>query len=314
MKMIRLALICVCLLLCSRAAADSIRPQFPADVTINQDAGRGGLLFVTLRLKSGEELPFVMDTGMPLTLFDKSLEPKLGRRLERMTIWDFGARQDSSVYATPALFLGNTRLMTDGCIATMDFRKISSLCGHPIMGILGFDCLRHYCVQLDFANGKLRFLKPEQISAADLGKSFALTFSGRGQNFPPMFSDEVRKQSLPFIHHAGLLGGSNANALIDTGCNYDGRVEKRTLKGHYGTRIIHFFIPLRALRWPKCVWDDQTYTHLNLEADKDANVIGLRFLARHLVTLDFPKRTLYLKQTSTAPLAKENPKSRPGNP
>jgi hypothetical protein len=33
--------------------------------------------------------------------------------------------------------------------------------------------------------------------------------------------------------------------------------------------------------------------------------IGLRFLARHLVTLDFPRHTFYLKRTSIGPLADE---------
>jgi len=34
--------------------------------------------------------------------------------------------------------------------------------------------------------------------------------------------------------------------------------------------------------------------------------LGLRFLARHLVTFDFPKRTMYLKQTSVGPLFDED--------
>ncbi|TMP97794.1 MAG: hypothetical protein E6L09_12645 [Verrucomicrobia bacterium] len=32
------------------------------------------------------------------------------------------------------------------------------------------------------------------------------------------------------------------------------------------------------------------------------NLIGLQFLARHLVTLNFPKRMMYLKRTSVGPL------------
>jgi len=65
-------------LFCSRATADSTPPQLPADVTLKKDAGPGGLLFVTLRLESGEELPFVVDAGSPVTLTDKSLKPRLG--------------------------------------------------------------------------------------------------------------------------------------------------------------------------------------------------------------------------------------------
>lgn len=50
----------------------------------------------------------------------------------------------------------------------------------------------------------------------------------------------------------------------------------------------------------ECVWDTGNYT--NLLIGRGANLIGLRFLARHLVTLDFPQRSLYLKQTSSGPL------------
>jgi hypothetical protein len=73
------------LLLCSCATGKPTRSQLPADVAFNKDAGRGGWLFVTLRLESGEELPFLLDTGAPWTFFDKSREPKLGKRLDSGT-------------------------------------------------------------------------------------------------------------------------------------------------------------------------------------------------------------------------------------
>src|SRR5207244_10946810 len=79
---------CVCLGLLSSCATapiwfpdDSIRPSLPADASLNKGAGRGDELYLTLRLETGEELLFVVDTGSPCTVFDKSLEPKLGKRL-----------------------------------------------------------------------------------------------------------------------------------------------------------------------------------------------------------------------------------------
>src|SRR6266516_5504781 len=130
--------------------------ELPPDVTMNKAAGRGNWLFVTLRLESGEALLFFVDTGMSVTLLDKSLEPKLGKRL------------------------GTGRVM------------------HVV-------------------NGR----KPE---------------------------------------HAWL---------------------------------------------PECVWNGESYRNL-IVGNHDLNVLGLRFLARHLVTLDFPKGTMYLKQTSIGPLVDAN--------
>jgi hypothetical protein len=55
----------------------------------------------------------------------------------------------------------------------------------------------------------------------------------------------------------------------------------------------------------ECAWAGKSYTNLVVQQmpGRGPNLIGLRFLARHLVTLDFPKRTMYLKQTTTEPLA-----------
>src|SRR5579864_9287972 len=79
------------LLLCSCATTfeqSSIVPatELPADVTINKSAGREDLLYVTLRLDSGEELLFAVDTGCECTVLDKSLELKLGKCLGTTTI------------------------------------------------------------------------------------------------------------------------------------------------------------------------------------------------------------------------------------
>jgi hypothetical protein len=105
------------LLLCSCATTpdpSALVPasELPADVTINKDAGRGNLLFVTLRLESGEKLPFFVDTGSPATVFDKSLEPKLGKCVGTGAFWNFGTKHEMDIYAAPTLYIENTQLMT----------------------------------------------------------------------------------------------------------------------------------------------------------------------------------------------------------
>lgn len=143
--------------------ADSVQPQLSDEVTINKDAGRWNFVFVTLRLEHGDELPCMVDTGSPITVFDKSLESKLGMRLKTGTMWMGSTKQKCGVY--------------------------------------GHDWEKVYL--------------------------------------------------------------------------------------------------------PECVWAGETYTNLNIQIHDHANMLGLTFLARHLVTLDFPKQTIYLKQTSAGPLADE---------
>ncbi len=50
------------------------------------------------------------------------------------------------------------------------------LLGRHVAGILGMDCLRHYCVQLDFEAKKVCFLDPKNFPDEDLGKSFPLAY------------------------------------------------------------------------------------------------------------------------------------------
>ena len=121
-----------------------------------------------------------------------------------------------------------------------------------------------------------------------------------------MFRDANQNDNCPYLSHTGLLGGVGTNLVIDTGDNVDGAVEKAAIRRHYPTRIAHFFFSSRALRVSGCVWDGETYTELRVNAGKDSNQLGLRFLARHLVTFDFPRRKLYLKKTSAGPLILED--------
>jgi len=276
------------LLLCSCATTPQPPPQppaiitasdLPADVNINKDAGRGGLLYVTLRLGSGEELPFYLDTGAPISAIDKSLEPQLGKCLGQSSINWWNGKEQSRIYAAPKLYLGNKPLATASKIFTSDFKRIR----WHTMGVLGMDCLRHYCIQLDFAAGKLCFLDPDHLNSAGLGKAFPLTFS---------YIDPQRRFIRPSIPLDGLIGDFT-NVLIDTGCTIDGVVSKGAIKGS-------------AVLLSDCVWDGETFTNLVVAAVDHVdhvNVLGLSFLARHLVTLDFPNRTMYLKQTSIGPLA-----------
>jgi hypothetical protein len=299
MKIISVTFVCTCLLLlCSCATTtepSAIIPasELPAEVTINKDAGRGNLLFVTLRLESGEELLFLVDTGASGTLFDKSLEPELGKRLGTTTGMGWGVKYEVGLYAAPELYLGSTRLITGRNIWTTDFKPLSSKTGRPIMGVLGMDILKHYCIQLDFEAGKMRFPDSGHMDTAKLGKVFPLTLSG----------------NCPFIHYGSLVGGEGTNLLIDAGYRNDGALESGLFRREVLEQRLRAegdAVSGRSGRvwFSKCVWNGETYT--NLLVGEGGNLVGLRFLARHLVTFDFPKRTMYLNQTSIGPRVDEN--------
>lgn len=267
----------------SNVWSTSTRPSLPAEVTMNEGAGRGDLLIVMLRIEAiGEPLPFVLDTGAPGTLFDRSLAPKLTRLpLGTWTIQTLNEKQESGIFLQPALYLGNARLMTGNLAATFDMKRLSAVTGQPIVGVLGMDCLRHYCLQLDFEDRRVRFLEPSSPRTAKPGKAFPLAFSFPGGQ--------------PSIEHAGLGGETPSTAEVDTGFTLDGQVDRGAIPG----------INRGVANIPNCVWNGDSYHDLLVGVDQDARRLGLRFLARHLVTLDFPNRMLYLQRRSADPLLSE---------
>jgi hypothetical protein len=252
---------------------------------MNKNAGRGNPLIITLRLGSGEELPFLVDTGSGGTCFDTSWTPHLGKPVGTMSVTRWGVIQKQNTYAEPRLYAGNTRLLTGEHVITLDLKGPSSRSGHPIMGILSLDCLRHYCVQLDFAAGKMRFLDDEHSNKENWGKPFPLVDHGDGR----------------FDVRESLDGAKGSTSLVDSGFDLDG-----WLMPKFYQQWTNQAAPTATgeVHSPNGVLAGETYPDIHLRViDVESDGIGLRFLSRHLVTLDFPKQTMYLKRTSTGPLS-----------
>lgn len=284
----------VLLCLCSCATHNANDPQLPADVTMNREAGRGGLLLVTCRLADGEKLPLVMDTGSPITCLDKSLEPELGKCIGAGTLFNFGATQEVGAYAAPGLYLGKVPLRMAGTnvVVTFDRQKLADRGGWPpFKGFLGMNVLQNYCLQLDFAAGKLRFLDSSQAHKTNWGAPFPLTDIGDG---------------CPAIGE-NLAGVKGLGSVIDTGCDCSGWLRPEIFqqwtnqaaagKVHPPNGILRgeIYHDLDLLQLDaKSLSTNDTHTALN--------GIGLHLLSANLVTLDFPDRVMYLKRTSKWPL------------
>ncbi len=266
---------------------NAVLAALPRDVPINPEAGRGGPLLVPVQLESGEEVPFFVDTGTSCTFLDKSFESKLGNAIDTATYQSWGQKKTVKVYAAPKLFLGGVPLaLSSPGIVTDDCQHWGTLAGRPTMGILGIDCLRHYCIQLDFAAGKIRFPDGEHADRQKWGKAFPIV---------PLNSHDPR----PAVAE-NLFGVQGPHSLIDSGFLTDGWLMPKYFE-EWTNRAVPP-APDKA-RFPNGLFAGEKYPLVSLpRIDVESDGIGLRFLARHLVTLDFPKDTLYLQRQRIGPL------------
>jgi hypothetical protein len=220
------------------------------------------------------------------------LEPKLGKRCDKESTSALGVTHEVGIYKATKLYLGDALLQHTGTnICTCDCKWLSTFCGKPVMGILGWDVLQQYCIQLDFASHRMRFLDPA-TPAKGLGQPFVLTG-------PP--EDAI------YISN-NLVGNNGSRSLtaIDLGCRGDGWLVPGLFQ-----QWTNQALPLLAgqVHCPDAQLGGEIYPEVWLSEGKpwetgesQRNGIGIHFLSRHLVTLDFPRHTLYLKRTSIGPL------------
>lgn len=283
------------MLLASCATPDSTSTALPAETSFNRAAGRGDYLFVTVRLRNGEALLFALDTGAPVTVFDESLKARLGKVRGNVEAWSsgYGVKSDMEVIRAPALYLGNSRLRMGEVSFTSDLSWVWP--GRRVKGILGLDCLQHYCIQLDFKAGKMRFFDPDRVKPEDFGRAMPLTLSDEPDQ--GLFVDE------------NLMGLKPALTMIDTGMPGDGALETEVFKRKLQDQKVIWTkryktgtgVSGMVAMFPKGAFGGETYTNLGLSKSSGRNYIGLGFLARNLVTFNFPKRTIYLKLMTVGP-------------
>ena len=285
------ALICVALLDISKAAPqwyskDSTPPILPAPVSFNQEAGQGDSLFITLRSESGEDWVFGVDTGSPVTMLDKSLEEKLGKRIsEKQAPTGWLVLIPAGIFRSPKLFIGETPLVFGERVWTTDLSRMSST--HRMMGILGMDCLHHYCLQLDFAAHKISFLNPDSV-AANQGNAFPLRVTQAGVAVKTSFGSTNEVEC--GIDSAEYLDGSLKPDLFQAALRNDPQAVVKQWKDSAGNVF-------REAHFKMGQFNGETCTNLIVrEHSNGENTVGLHLLARHLVIFNFPKQMMYLQR------------------
>lgn len=294
----RMTLACVVGLVSCAAHAERDKPPLPAEeLSLHPTAqaswvGRSDPCVLAIRVSTRREVTpawFLVDTGSTVTIFSKSFEPSLGRRVGRRqlaTPFSLSGRASelANEYSAPTLYLGNVSLKTGPTVLTSDNTRKASGCE----GTLGMDCLIHYCIQFDFPAGKMRFLDSDGLKREGLGRAFPIKCGG----MPLVSMNVFDGRKLRFVLDTGFYqpaAGTLPPTLIRTALL--NHATKDSTSGIFSFEAIDF--------------GGETYSGLSFASTQvgDEGVdgfLGLPFLARHVVTLDFPNQTMYLKRRDGA--------------
>ncbi len=237
---------------------------------------------------AGRRLWFVVDTGAAVTVVDQPLRPFVGRRVGKGHAPTAGEDIQIELYDPPKAFLGKLDLREGGPVACVDQTMCSYIAGRSIAGFIGMGLLKRYVLQLDFDNGKLRLLAPVAGVRKEWGTPVDL-FPGTG--------------GLPYVR--GKVSDAEVAFIVDTGANGSGGLESRLFDRFIAgseEKLVEVLVSTVAGtsstakgRLPLLALGENRYSSL-LFRNSRHSLLGLAFLSRHCVTLDFPNRLMYLKR------------------
>jgi hypothetical protein len=289
-----LALLCSCVAHNKHSSALHA-PELPPEQILAGKAGAEDHLIVTLRLSDGQTLPCVVDTGASYTMLDQSLKGSLGPRLQSDQV-NFPFREEGhpkfGVYAAPKLYLGNVPLMNGSTILVGPVFDTNNC---PYKAILGMDCLRHYCIQLDFDEHKLRFLDANKLKRDELGLAFPVNFTTNRGGVPLVDIKWSTNRNVRLMVDTGFRSPdfSLPSDVVGPAIQSHGAVETFT-----GTFIRD--TPVEIFLFPTVTVGPWTYKNVRFLQHYGAGgeidgFMGLPFLARHNVTFDFSNNKMYLR-------------------
>ncbi|MCP5117158.1 MAG: clan AA aspartic protease, partial [bacterium] len=134
----------------------------------------GNLLYLEANIGASRPMMFLLETGAGMSLVDEESAKELElATVETVQVAGAGGQATSvNVVEIPHLTIGG--LSADGArVAAASLRHLWGSTGRRIDGLLGFDVLSHYVVELDYLRQMATFHKPA-----------GFTYNGTGERLP----------------------------------------------------------------------------------------------------------------------------------
>ncbi len=257
------------------------RTEFPI-------GGGCGAILIPVHIH-GKEYSFIMDTGATTTMFDSSLKDLLGKSKRMQNVQTAGNPIVMQTFESPLIQIGPFILPQGGEIGCVDLSMFKMVDGRKIDGVLGMDFFKNHAIKIDFDKNLISFVGKDEI------KSFG---------FEQALDIKFNKLGLPRVQ--GQIGGQkDIDFGIDSGNISTGVLDSEIFEKLIGQKDVKLSETLvatasgaqksRLMRVGNFAIGSFEYQNLIFGESSESH-IGLEFLNRHTVIMDFPNKKLYLKK------------------
>jgi len=166
-------------------------------------------------LVGGIPIRVVVDSGAQFSAIDRRLAARLGLKDSPIPLLAFGVSGAPSLTHTVSLDLAIGPLQLSGVrAATLELLTLSGVIRRPFAMLIGRDVLRALAIDIDWPNGRMRFVRPEAFQPP-AGASVART----------------RSQGGALMTSVSIEGSPPVEVMIDTGASSDLALSQKTAEG-----------------------------------------------------------------------------------
>ncbi|MEM6264175.1 MAG: aspartyl protease family protein [Bacteroidota bacterium] len=270
------------------------------------------LILVPVRINNSLELNFIMDTGVRTSLL---IEPMVLGLMQLDSLKPIRVRGLGTGAPIEAGLAEGIKIELPGVVGE-DLRMIimppnmvsySSMFGRPVVGLIGYDFLKNFVVEINYQQEYIKLYRPEAFKLKGSSRKWQkfrlrfhrskpyvnahLTASDGQKHLLPWLIDTGASQALSIYYQQFPLPDKTIRAFIGKGLSGEiygdlGRVPQLEL-GNYT-----FEYPVAG--FPDSLSVCQIVSQRGLYA-----TIGSEILSRFVMVLDYPHRKMYLKKNSS---------------
>lgn len=251
---------------------------------------------VKLRGDDDNVRKFLFDTGINLTMLDIALahELKLVKLQEVPATDSSGSAGKMGIYSVDEIELGAVKA-SQVIVGTIDFATLRQQVGVPIVGILGDNFLREFCLRIDYRQRTISFFE---------------------SNPTPSSRNQIKALQRPPFTPIAIpikVDGVELEGIIDTGAHdiglpwqlLDGlqypAAERLTSKGAMTGGLLgaggqDLLVRIKSLQIGQLALEQ--YPTFSVKHEKA--LLGYRFLSQFIVTIDYPLDTVVLERYEDA--------------
>jgi len=287
--------------LCAFTYAKAQRPIAQSPIELFGDH-----IFLKLSVDGSQPMDFIFDTGDGLTVLDTDAALQLDLPLDHSKTEESAQGTiEGKLIRHNYIEMEGVRLEDDIEIYATDLSHLEEHIGKDIDGIIGYDLLEHYVVNLDYSTMSIRIYDPEEYKYTSIGDKFELNMHKRIPHIEcsaMLMNGEVLTGDYFLITGAGTTVDFNTkfadkNDLLEkTGNHYSYLV-----KGIGDDEYLHHEGRVKQFRFGKITYDNLPIGISEVEDGVQANrkmdgIIGNRILKNYNLMFNYEEEALYLER------------------